>query len=100
MERYPFVNVPDASPCAFSCAFDKVCAWYMKYDFPSYTTPELPIFHDMFLFNLPKIQEVYVVPYGPCEFAPSAVPSIITSSDVASWYDSHIQHGTPMYPLQ
>ena len=69
-------------------------------DFPSYTTPELPIFHDMFLFNFPKIQEVYVVPYGPCEFAPGAVPSIIASSDVASWYDSHIQHGTPMYPMQ
>ena len=66
-------------------------------DFPSY--PQDGSFvsryiHDIFVLGLIDIQEVYVVPYKVCP----GMPSVIKSSDTASWYDWHINNDYPMIP--
>ena len=70
---------------------------YLHNDFPSY--PQDGSFvsryiHDIFVLGLIDIQEVYVVPYKVCP----KMPSVIKSSDTASWYDWHINNDYPMIP--
>ncbi|PWL93868.1 MAG: hypothetical protein DBY08_04205 [Clostridiales bacterium] len=70
---------PRKEMVAFVHSHPKPESEYLHDDFPSKA--------DLFLLNLPGIEEVYVVPYKRCPLT----PNLIRATDTAKWdYDGHI----------